>query len=141
MQPCYYLKDYLYLNKKGHLPSCYSADMIVSTTDTCSYTHTYIFKDTHTRWYFNCSKEVLTTWPSRIPPCFYRSLRLGVAAAREGRSDHIVRPTTQFNSLPVSVVSRTYTLKCKRATFVFSAASFSKADAIITWLSLSLISH
>lgn len=129
------------LLKKGHLPSCYSADIIVSTTDTCSYTHRYIFKDMHARWHFYCSKEVLTTWPSRILPCFYRSLRLGVAAASEGRGVHIVRPTTQFNPPPISVVSRTYTLKCKRATFVFSAASFSKADAIITWLSLSLISH
>lgn len=48
MQACYYLKDYLYSNKKGHLPSCYSADIIVSPTDTFAYTYTYMFDHTYT---------------------------------------------------------------------------------------------
>lgn len=139
MQPCYYLKDYLYSNKKGHLPSCYGTDIIVSTTDTFSYTLTYIFKYTHTLQHYTCSKEALTTWPSRILPCFYRSLRLRGTAAGEERGDHLVQLTMQFNSLPISVVSRTYTLKCKKATTRPAPASFPKA--IITWLSLSLTSH
>ena len=47
MQPCYYLKDFLYSNKTGHLPACCSADIIVSATDGFSHTHTHIYLNTH----------------------------------------------------------------------------------------------
>lgn len=112
MQPCYYLKDYLYSNKKGHLPSCYSADIVVTTTDTFSYTHMYIFKYTQTLQHFNCSEEALTNRLSRILPCFYRSWRLMATAASEERGDHIFQLTLQSNSLLILRVSST----CKKTT-------------------------
>lgn len=104
-------------------------------------THTHVFKYTHTLQHFNCSNGMLTTWPSRICPCFYRSLRLEAAATSEGRGVHVVHLMTWFNSLPISVASSIHTLKCQKATAIFAAAGFSKGGAIITCLSLSLACH